>query len=109
MREEVRAKEIMLQERSKEILELNDEISRLREVYNRPKIKAPANPYLQQHLKTFTLAEELQKQRRHLELHIEHHQKLKQKAKDLHVSIKGILPEYYELEMKRGLKPLSYG
>ena len=33
----------------------------------------------------------------HLELHIEHHQKLKQRAKEMHNNIKGILPQYYDL------------
>jgi hypothetical protein len=77
---------------------LSEEVNRLREVYNRPKPKkTAANMYSQQHLKMFTLAEELQKQRKHLELHIEHHQKLKQNAKDLHNNIKELLPEYYDL------------
>jgi hypothetical protein len=68
-----------------------------------------ANQYSQQHLKVFTLAEELQKMKKHLQLHIDHHRSLKQRARELHNSIKELLPRYYELEVRRGLKAVSYG
>lgn len=106
--EELREKEQRLLKKNKEIDELNEEISRLKEVYTRPKHLSPANLYSQQHLKIFTLAEDIERQRKHLELHIDHHRTLKAKADNLHDSIKKVLPQYFSWERKRGLKPISY-
>jgi hypothetical protein len=84
----LRMKEDSIQRMNHEIGELEDEIARLKEIYNRPKAFSPANQYTQLHLKEFTLADELAKQRKHLELHICQHQKLKMKAGELHRVIK---------------------
>jgi hypothetical protein len=45
-------------------------------------------------LQSFTLAEEIAKQRQHLQLHVDHHRNLKAKAEALHRSIKEQLPAY---------------
>ena len=88
---------------------IEEEIARLKEIYNRPKAYNPVSQYSQQHLKQFTLGQELTKQREHLALHILQHSTLKGKAGALHKQIKQVLPKYAEGEQQKGMKPLSYG
>jgi hypothetical protein len=81
---------------------------RLKEIYNRPKVITPAHHYSQQHLEKFSLAGELAKQRKHLELHMTQHTSLKNRVEDLHEKIKEMMPKYAEVEYKKGLAPVSY-
>ena len=70
----------------------------------------PSNAYSQQHLTggNFSLTNELAKQRKHLELHMEHHHSLAVKASEMYRNIQGVLPQYIASQKDKGKSVVTY-